>query len=75
MRSTFASKSLAASVSAFELARLMGTSVHMIERHYGRLLDGAGAGTARRLSAFEAEQEQALDVVSNGTTSSVDPER
>ena len=30
----------------------------MIERHYGTLLDGAGADIARRLNAFEAEHEQ-----------------
>jgi len=30
----------------------------MIERHYGTLLDGASAGIASRLAAFEAEQEQ-----------------
>ena len=52
-RSTFASNALAAGVSVFELARLMGTSVAMIERHYGTLLDGAGADIARRLAAFE----------------------
>jgi hypothetical protein len=46
-------------VSVFELARLMGTSVAMIERHYGTLLDGAGAGIASRLDAFEAQQERA----------------
>ncbi len=57
MRSTFASNSLAAGVTVFELARLMGTSVAMIERHYGTLLDGAGADLARRLSAFEAAQD------------------
>ena len=33
--STFASNSLAAGVSVFELGRVMGTSVAMIERHYG----------------------------------------
>jgi hypothetical protein len=54
LRSTFASNALAASVSVFELARLMGTSVAMIERHYGALLDGSGVDLARRLSAFEA---------------------
>ena len=43
LRSTFASNALAAGVSVFELARIMGTSVRMIERHYGALLDGAGA--------------------------------
>jgi hypothetical protein len=34
----------------------MGTSVAMIERHYGTLLDGAPAGIAGRLDALEAEQ-------------------
>jgi hypothetical protein len=57
LRSTFASNALAAGVSVFELGRLMGTSVAMIERHCGTLLEGAGADIARRLSAFEAEQE------------------
>jgi hypothetical protein len=51
--------SLAAGVTVFELARLMGTSVAMIERHDGTLLEGAGADIARRLSAFEAEQGRA----------------
>ena len=37
----------------------MGTSVRMIERHYGALLDGAHNGIANRLDAFEAEMEQA----------------
>jgi hypothetical protein len=36
----------------------MGTSVQMIERHYGTLLDGAGAGIASRLDAFEASQDK-----------------
>ena len=46
LRSTFASNALAAGVTVFELARVMGTSVAMIERHYGALLDGAHAGIA-----------------------------
>ena len=37
----------------------MGTSVAMIERHYGALLDGAGAGIDGRLDALDAEQERA----------------
>jgi hypothetical protein len=41
----------------FELARVMGTSVLMIERAYGTLLDGAGAGIAARLDAFETQQQ------------------
>jgi hypothetical protein len=43
----------------FELARVMGTSVRMIERHYGALLDGAHNVIATRLDAFEAELERA----------------
>jgi integrase len=46
LRSTFASDALAAGVTVFELARVMGTSVRMIERPYGTLLDGAQAGIA-----------------------------
>jgi hypothetical protein len=42
----------------FELAKVMGTSVRMIERHYGALLTGAAAGIASRLAAFEAGQEE-----------------
>jgi integrase len=60
LRSTFASNALAACVTVFELARVMGTSVAMIERHYGALLDGAHAGIAGRLDALEAELEQAV---------------
>jgi hypothetical protein len=45
----------------FELARVMGTSVRMIERHYGALLDGAHAGIAGRLDACEAELEKAVE--------------
>ena len=43
----------------FELARMMGTSVRMIERHYGTLIDGAHAGIAARLDALETELERA----------------
>ena len=58
LRSTFASNALAAGVSVFELARIMGTSVAMIERSYGTLIEGAGADIARRLGLFEAEHDQ-----------------
>jgi hypothetical protein len=51
LRSTFASEALAAEVSLFELARIMGTSVRMIERHYGTLLSGALESIAIRLDA------------------------
>jgi hypothetical protein len=59
LRSTFASNALAAGVTVFELAKVMGTSVAMIERHYGTLIGGAHAGIVGRLDALEAELEQA----------------
>jgi integrase len=61
LRSTFASNALAASVTVFELAKVMGTSVSMVERHYGTLIGGAGAGIAGRLDALEAHLEKAND--------------
>ena len=66
LRSTFASNALAAGVTVFELARVMGTSVAMIERHYGALLDGAHAGIAGRLNALETTLESAVREDSNG---------
>ena len=52
LRSTFASQALAAGVSVFELARIMGTSVRMIERHYGALLQGSGEAIRGRLDRY-----------------------
>jgi hypothetical protein len=57
----FASNALTAGVTVFELARVMGTAVAMIERSYGVLLDGAHAGIAGRLAALEADLERAAD--------------
>jgi hypothetical protein len=48
-------------VTVFELARVMGTSVRMIERHYGTLLDGAHNVIASRLDAHEAKLQAAID--------------
>lgn len=61
LRSTFASNALAAGVTVFELARVMGTSVGMIEHHYGALIDGAHAGIVGRLDAIEAALDEAAD--------------
>lgn len=49
LRDTFASNALAAGVTVFELARVMGTSVRTIERHYGALLDTAFDSILSRL--------------------------
>jgi integrase len=61
LRSTFASDALAAGVTVFALARIMGTSVAMIERHYGTLLDGAMADIAGRLDGLDAERDRATN--------------
>jgi hypothetical protein len=50
-RSTFASNALAAGITVYELARIMGTSVTMIEAHYGALLDTAHSSLLDRLDA------------------------
>lgn len=51
LRSTFASNALAAGITVYELARIMGTSVSMIEAHYGALLDTAHDSLLERLEA------------------------
>jgi integrase len=56
LRSTYASNALADGVSEFRLARIMGTSGRMIERHYGTLLDGDAAEIAGLLDAGDAER-------------------
>jgi hypothetical protein len=60
LRATFASNALAAGVTVFELVRVMGTSVRMIDCHYGALLDGARTVIANFLDAFETELEKAV---------------
>jgi len=51
LRSTFASNALAAGLTTFELARIMGTSIGMIEAHYGTLIDTAHDAILARLDA------------------------
>jgi integrase len=47
LRDTFASNALHAGVTVFELARVMGTSVRMIEKHYGALSTAPTPGSSR----------------------------
>lgn len=62
LRATFASNAIAAGIGVFVLARAMGTSVEMVEHHYGTLLDGATADIAGRLDALDdAQQDRAVD--------------
>jgi integrase len=61
LRSTFASEALSVGVGIHALARIMGTSVRMIERHYGTLLDGALEGITERLDALDAVADPQAD--------------
>jgi integrase len=51
LRSTFATNALARGLTMHELARVMGTSVRMIELHYGTLVEGANEALLARLEA------------------------
>jgi hypothetical protein len=53
LRSTFASNALSLGVTVYELARIMGTSVGMIEAHYGALLDTAYESMLERLETAQ----------------------
>ena len=61
LRSTFCSNALDAGVPLFLVARYMGTSTEMIERHYGTLLDGSAAEFVNRLDAHRAATRRASD--------------
>ncbi len=54
LRHTFATEALAGGVSIFELARLMGTSVAMIDRRYGHLAKDSEEAIRARLEARRA---------------------
>ena len=51
LRHTFATEALAAGISIFELARIMGTSVAMIDRTYGHLACDSDQAIRHRLDA------------------------
>ncbi|HUJ55566.1 MAG TPA: tyrosine-type recombinase/integrase, partial [Gaiellaceae bacterium] len=52
LRHTYATWSIAAGVSLYELARFMGTSVEQIDKTYGHLMPDAIERTRTRLDAF-----------------------
>jgi integrase len=56
MRHSFATWSLDAGPSIFELARYMGTSVEMIDRTYGHLAQGAEKTARAKLDAAYARR-------------------
>jgi hypothetical protein len=54
MRHTFISEAIAAGIATFEIARMAGTSVLMIEKTYGHLLPDAIERGRAALEAFDA---------------------
>jgi hypothetical protein len=72
LRSTFASNALATGVTVFELAKVMGTSGAMIERHYGTLIGGAHAGLVGRLDTIEAQLETQAEDARQGAADTRD---
>jgi integrase len=64
LRHTFATEALAAGVSTFELARVMGTSVAMIDRTYGHLARDSEDSIRIRLEARAARS--GVEVASGG---------
>jgi integrase len=61
LRHTYASMSIAAGVSLFELSRLMGTSPAMIDRTYGHMLPDALDRARSALDAFVSGQSRATE--------------
>jgi hypothetical protein len=57
LRSTFISNALANGLTVFETARIAGTSVKMIEAHYGALLDTAHESMLERLESVDVASE------------------
>ena len=57
---TFATFALRAGISTFDLSRYMGTSLAMIDRHYGHLARDGREHAIRLLDSYKAAE--ALDV-------------
>ena len=55
LRHTFASWALAADISMFEVARFMGTSVKIIDLHYGHLVRDSENAARAKLDAYAAD--------------------
>jgi len=58
LRHTFATFALRAGISTFELSRYMGTSIGMIDRHYGHLARDGREHAVQLLDTFATESTQ-----------------
>lgn len=57
LRHTFASWALAAGISMFEVARFMGTSAKIVDRHYGHLVRESEDTARAKLEAYAANEQ------------------
>lgn len=58
LRHTFATRALEAGVTLFQLARVMGTSLEMVDRHYGHLERQAESGLRELLEQPRKEEAE-----------------
>jgi integrase len=63
LRHTFATFALRAGISTFDLSRYMGTSLAMIDRHYGHLARDGREHTIRLLDNYKAAQASDVHAV------------
>ena len=57
LRHTFATNALAAGVTTFELSRIMGTSLEMVDRTHGHLARGSAHAIRAKLDAHAAQRD------------------
>jgi integrase len=68
LRHTFANFALRAGISTFDLSRYMGTSLAMIDRHYGHLARDGRVHAIRLLDSYKAAEGLDVHAVDAGWT-------
>jgi len=68
LRHTFATFALRAGISTFDLSRYMGTSLAMIDRHYGHLARDGRDHAIRLLDAYRAPESSDVHAVDSRWT-------
>ena len=68
LRHTFATFALRAGISTFDLSRYMGTSLAMIDRHYGHLARDGREHAIRMLDTYRATETLDVHAVDAGWT-------
>ncbi len=69
LRHTFATFALRAGISTFDLSRFMGTSLAMIDRHYGHLARDGREHAIKLLDTYRAAEPLGVHAVDAGWTS------